>query len=134
GNIPANRVQDTHQNRHMGLATPEELNERFLAGERIALEPIERVQNVAPHHEMALEWERGEHRSAGAPGPSAPRTVVFADELIERPELALVYADSLAPGRESELVIYAPDADPAEAGQRVSALLAEHSLDDRGLD
>src|SRR5207247_6476316 len=47
---------------------------------------------------------------------------------------AVVYADSLEPGLDSELVIYAPDADPAEAGARVSALLAEHSLDDRGLD
>ena len=111
----------------MGLATPEELNERFLAGERIALEPIRRVANVAPHHEMALEWERGEHRPAAAPGPSPARTVVFADELLKRPELAVVYADSLEPGLDSELVIYAPDADPAEAGARVSALLAEHS-------
>src|SRR5439155_22985052 len=86
----------------------------------------------APHNEMVLEWEQGEH--AAEPAPPAGRTVVFADDLLARPELLHAYADSLAPGHDSELVIYAPDADPAEAGARVSALLAEHSIDDRGLD
>src|SRR5439155_25301814 len=86
----------------------------------------------APHNEMVLEWEQGEH--AAEPAPPAGRTVVFADDLLARPELLHAYADSLAPGRDSELVIYAPDADPAEAGAKVSALLAEHSVDDRGLD
>jgi len=35
--IPANIVNDTYANRHGGLASPLELNERFLAGQRIDL-------------------------------------------------------------------------------------------------
>jgi glycosyl transferase family 6 len=56
-NVPANRVQDTAPNRHAGVDAAV-LNERFLAGERIALEPFSGLRPRAPHHEVAYAWER----------------------------------------------------------------------------
>lgn len=55
-NVPANRVQDTWQNRHAGVDV-DGLNRRFLAGERIALEPFADLRPAAPHHEVDYAWE-----------------------------------------------------------------------------
>lgn len=55
-NIPINRVQDTCLNRH-GDQPAALLNNRFLAQERIRLEPIAAVENTAVHQEMEFQWE-----------------------------------------------------------------------------
>jgi hypothetical protein len=57
-NIPANRVQDAFPNR-CGDIPPGPLNARFLAGERIALDPIAAVANRGAHEEIAFAWEGG---------------------------------------------------------------------------
>lgn len=53
-NIPANRVQDTARNRHGNLFTPEEMNQQFLLGHRIDIEPYAGYKNNAPHIELPI--------------------------------------------------------------------------------
>lgn len=55
-NNPINRVQDTVKNRH-GNVSAEYLNEQFLAGRRIKLEPFIGYKNHACHEEIPIEWE-----------------------------------------------------------------------------
>ncbi|MBD2771528.1 glycosyltransferase family 4 protein [Iningainema tapete] len=57
-NIPANKVQDTCPARFGNLITPEELNQRFLNGERILLEPFIYQQNNAVHVELPYNFEK----------------------------------------------------------------------------
>jgi glycosyltransferase involved in cell wall biosynthesis len=53
-NIPANRVQETHVNRHGNLITPAELNREFLDGKTISLKNVLDVKNTAAHQEIPL--------------------------------------------------------------------------------
>lgn len=55
-NNPVNRVQSTVANRH-GNITAEYLNEQWLAGRRIKLEPFMGVKNNACHVELPIEFE-----------------------------------------------------------------------------
>ena len=55
-NNPINRVQDTVKNRH-GNITAEYLNEMFLSGKRISLEPFIGYANSACHAEIEITWE-----------------------------------------------------------------------------
>lgn len=55
-NNPINRVQDTIKNRH-GNVSAEWLNEQFLAGRRIKLEPFIGIEPNACHVELPIEWE-----------------------------------------------------------------------------
>lgn len=55
-NNPINRVQDTVPNRH-GNITAKELNNLWLAGKRIKLEPFMGIKNNACHMEIPLEFE-----------------------------------------------------------------------------
>jgi hypothetical protein len=57
-NVPANRVQDVARNRHMGRSA-EDLNRRFLGGERIALAPLLGLVANAVHVELDYVLERG---------------------------------------------------------------------------
>jgi FkbM family methyltransferase len=66
-NLPVNRVQDTALNRHGDVAAAW-LNERFLAGDRLAVETVIGVANPGPHHEVPLRWE-GETVPAEEPAP-----------------------------------------------------------------
>jgi FkbM family methyltransferase len=66
-NLPVNRVQDTALNRHGDVAAAW-LNERFLAGDRLAVETVIGVANPGPHHEVSLRWE-GEPAPAVDPDP-----------------------------------------------------------------
>jgi hypothetical protein len=54
-NIPANRVQDTARNRHGNLFTAEEMNQEFLSGRRIDIEPFVAYPNSAPHIELPIK-------------------------------------------------------------------------------
>ncbi len=56
-NVPANRVQDTFNNRVGNLVTVEELNEKFLSKQRISLEPFIECKNNAPHVELSYAFE-----------------------------------------------------------------------------
>ncbi|MEE3715449.1 glycosyltransferase [Tumidithrix elongata RA019] len=54
-NIPANRVQSTHFNRHGNLMTPAEFNREFLNGKVILLKNILDTQPTAVHQEIYLQ-------------------------------------------------------------------------------
>jgi glycosyltransferase involved in cell wall biosynthesis len=56
-NIPANLVQDTYPARFGNLATSEELNQRFLNGERILIEPFLGQKYNAVHVELPYTFE-----------------------------------------------------------------------------
>lgn len=56
-NIPMNRVQAVRENRS-GNVAPEDLNEVFLHGGRLALEPLIGYQNRSCHEEVKVGWER----------------------------------------------------------------------------
>jgi len=55
-NNPLNRVQDVAQNRCGNETTAEEINKRFLLGERIDVSVYQGVSNAAPHTEMPIKW------------------------------------------------------------------------------
>jgi hypothetical protein len=55
--IANNSVQDTVQENRNGGGTPEELNERFLAGEQIKADNIVAHTAMSPHWEIEYEWE-----------------------------------------------------------------------------
>jgi len=61
-NIPANRVQDTVRNRHAG-GDPAWVNQGFLAGGRLALDPLLGLDGRGPHVPVRLQWE-GRHGRA----------------------------------------------------------------------
>lgn len=51
-NIPLNLVQNTYPtNRHMGLFTPEQLLEKFVAGLKIDVRPLFKIHNASPQME-----------------------------------------------------------------------------------
>ena len=54
-NIPDNRVQEVCDNRH-GAGDPAALTARFLAGDRLDLEPLAGIRTPSPHHEIPLTW------------------------------------------------------------------------------
>lgn len=55
-NIPFNRVQDANGN-HAGDVSAEYLNEQYLAGKKISLNPIRGLDNVSAHQEIPLTME-----------------------------------------------------------------------------
>ena len=55
-NNPINRVQDTIKNRY-GNVSAEWINEQYLAGRRIKLEPFIGIEPNACHVELPIEWE-----------------------------------------------------------------------------
>ncbi len=57
-NVPANKVQNIFANRVGNLMTPEELNQRFLNGERILLEPFLEQKHNAVHVELPYAFEK----------------------------------------------------------------------------
>lgn len=57
-NVPANRVQETFANRTGNLVSAEELNQRFLDGSRISLEPFVGLKNTSPHEEHPFLFEK----------------------------------------------------------------------------
>lgn len=57
-NIPANRVQDEYKNRVGNIMTPEEMNKKFLDGERIALSTVANLDNSTVHVEIPIAWEQ----------------------------------------------------------------------------
>lgn len=57
-NVPANIVQNTFANRVGNLFSTEELNVRFLNGEKISLEPFMGMKNKAPHTEIEYTFEK----------------------------------------------------------------------------
>lgn len=96
-NVPANRVQHTAQNRS-GDIDPAWLNERFLAGERIALQPIARVRHRAPHHELEYEWEPQAGRlKVGLLLIATEDYLPFAERLIESAQRHFVPGHELRP-------------------------------------
>jgi len=72
-NIPDNRVQDVCDNRH-GTGDAAALTARFVAGDRLDLEPLVGLRTPSPHHEIPLTW-RGLATSEPAAAP-APRVSV----------------------------------------------------------
>jgi hypothetical protein len=69
--VPLNRVAATHGgNRVASLpgCSPEELNARYLDGERLALETVSPWQVTGAHHEFAPVWTR-----PGKRGPKIPK-------------------------------------------------------------
>lgn len=111
-NVPANRVQDTAPNRH-GSIPAELLNDRFLAGERIAAASLDGVVNRAPHHELDYVFEPyAAPAAAPAPVPlrrGRPRAQVgllviatadylpFATEMIESARTHLLPGHRIVP-------------------------------------
>ncbi len=57
--IPANRVQNSHDNRFMAAASmrPDLLNHRFLKGERLSLDTVDPGKVGAAHVEFNYVWE-----------------------------------------------------------------------------
>lgn len=58
-NVPANRVQETFQNRHESSHDPKELNKRYLDGEQISLKNISGIDNFSVHYPIDFEFEKG---------------------------------------------------------------------------
>jgi len=56
-NVPANRVQNTFQNRNEESYTAEELNKKFLAGQQISLKNITGIKNFSVHYPIDYEFE-----------------------------------------------------------------------------
>ena len=54
-NIPANKVQTVNGN-HCGNISAKYLNDEYLAGKRIDLEPIVGFNNISAHQEMPLTF------------------------------------------------------------------------------
>lgn len=56
--LPVNRVNETHPNRfgQLGASEPQELNDRFVSGERLLLDNLTKRQVNAAHVEMPLEF------------------------------------------------------------------------------
>lgn len=52
-NIPINRVQSTIANRH-GNIPAEYLNDLYLSGKRLALEPLKGIKNISCHQEVEI--------------------------------------------------------------------------------
>jgi len=75
-NIPDNRVQDVCDNRH-GAGDAAALTARFLAGDRLDLEPIVGIRTPSPHHEIPLTW-RGLVAEPAAAGPRPRVSVVVS--------------------------------------------------------
>lgn len=59
-NIPANRVQDEFKNRVGNIMSPEEMNQKFLAGEQISLSTVADLVNSTVHVEIPIVWETQE--------------------------------------------------------------------------
>jgi hypothetical protein len=57
-NVPANLVNETFANRHAGAHTIDELNARFLRGERLDLEAMDFTGIEAAHQEVAYAFRR----------------------------------------------------------------------------
>ena len=71
--IPANIVNETFPNRHAGLHDVAELNERFLAGERIDVAAMNFARVDACHVEIPYLFVRPDHaRSASSSSPHRP--------------------------------------------------------------
>jgi SAM-dependent methyltransferase len=118
-NLPVNRVQDTSPNRHAGSHDQEDLNSAFLAGRRLALEPIAGVRQISTHHELTLEWEP----EAAQDDLGAFVVAAHAGELGARPELLAAYADQFGAGDDATLVVLAPDeGDAAVVAGTIDAL------------
>lgn len=56
-NIPANRVQSFYENRHGNLISAQELNDLFISGKRIKLQPLFDAKVNACHVELPYEFE-----------------------------------------------------------------------------
>ena len=56
-NIPANRVQNTHENRHGSLASELDLNQEFLRGKKISLKTILDAEIQSVHQEIPLQLQ-----------------------------------------------------------------------------
>jgi len=59
--IPANIVNETFNNRHGGLHEPGELNDRFLAGDRVDVGAMDFSAVTACHQEIALAFSAAAH-------------------------------------------------------------------------
>lgn len=55
-NVPANRVQDEFQNRNESSFSAEDLNTRFLGGERISLKNITGINNFSCHYPIDFQF------------------------------------------------------------------------------
>ena len=57
-NVPANLVNETFANRHSGAHRTDDLNERFLRGERIDVSGMDFANVRAAHEELAYAFSR----------------------------------------------------------------------------
>src|SRR3954452_12424036 len=76
-NIPDNRVQDVCDNRH-GTGDAAALTARFLAGDRLDLEPLVGLRTPSPHHEIPLTWRGLAHAEPAAAGPAPQLSAVVS--------------------------------------------------------
>lgn len=56
-NVPANRVQDTFNNRYEKSYSAKELNDKFLEGKRISLDSISGMRNISVHYPIEYEFK-----------------------------------------------------------------------------
>jgi hypothetical protein len=56
-NIPANRVQDTYENRFMNSITAEELNDRFLNGKQIDVDMYDGMKPNTVHVPIEFKYK-----------------------------------------------------------------------------
>lgn len=70
--IPTNRVTETHENRVGAGPSPDELCERYLSGERIALDRMDFADVRGAHQEITLEFGKGVTPVTGDPLPGSP--------------------------------------------------------------
>jgi glycosyltransferase involved in cell wall biosynthesis len=68
-------------------------------------------------------------RECGVETARPVAVLAFANELVERPELLRAYGERFGPDDDVTLVIYSPDADPADLEPRLLAAAAEAGLD-----
>ena len=58
-NVPANRVQNTHNNRfENGLFDQKMMNDKFLTGEQIAISPFRTIKNDTVHFPVEYVFEK----------------------------------------------------------------------------
>jgi glycosyltransferase involved in cell wall biosynthesis len=55
-NVPANKVQTIFDNRHAQMSNVNELNQQFLAGNKLSLKPILNTRNISVHQEIPLHF------------------------------------------------------------------------------
>jgi SAM-dependent methyltransferase len=92
--------------------------------------PATAAMPASPPPAPQTDDQRQPGGSAVLPGPAGTfLTVILAEEAIRHPELVAGYRDRFGADDDAKLILFAPDADPAELAPRLLPLAATAGLD-----